>query len=139
MYPSILSFKTINKLKLSFECGILRPQDVGHFACATANFLTHFKISIAVLENVPPDAGSHLFGGADSAITEFGIKRQNYRSGISYNGNCHNGISHNSIFSKSRISYNGNCYKGISYNVIFSKSGISIMETAIMESPIIPY
>jgi hypothetical protein len=134
MYPSMLSFKTINKLKLSFECGILRPQDVGHFACATANFLTHFKISIAVLENVPPDAGSHLFGGADSAITEFGIKRQNYRSGISYNGNCHN-----SIFSKSRISYNGNCYKGISYNVIFSKSGISIMETAIMESPIIPY
>jgi hypothetical protein len=26
------------------------------FACATANFLTHFIISIAVLENVPPDA-----------------------------------------------------------------------------------
>jgi hypothetical protein len=26
------------------------------FACATANFLTHFLISIAVLENVPPDA-----------------------------------------------------------------------------------
>jgi hypothetical protein len=29
------------------------------FACATANFLTHFIISIAVLENVPPDAGLH--------------------------------------------------------------------------------
>jgi hypothetical protein len=27
------------------------------FACATANFLTHFIISIAVLENVPPDPG----------------------------------------------------------------------------------
>jgi hypothetical protein len=27
------------------------------FACANANFLTHFIISIAVLENVPPDAG----------------------------------------------------------------------------------
>jgi hypothetical protein len=27
------------------------------FACATANFLTYFIISIAVLENVPPDAG----------------------------------------------------------------------------------
>jgi hypothetical protein len=27
------------------------------FACATANFSTHFIISIAVLENVPPDAG----------------------------------------------------------------------------------
>jgi hypothetical protein len=25
MYPSILSFETINKLKLSFECGIPRP------------------------------------------------------------------------------------------------------------------
>jgi hypothetical protein len=29
------------------------------FACATANFLTHFIISIAVLENVPPDTGLH--------------------------------------------------------------------------------
>jgi hypothetical protein len=27
------------------------------FACATANVLTHFLISIAVLENVPPDTG----------------------------------------------------------------------------------
>jgi hypothetical protein len=27
------------------------------FACATAIYLTHFLISIAVLENVPPDAG----------------------------------------------------------------------------------
>jgi hypothetical protein len=27
------------------------------FACATANILTHFIISIAVLENVPLDAG----------------------------------------------------------------------------------
>jgi hypothetical protein len=27
------------------------------FACATAKNLTHFIISIAVLENVPPDAG----------------------------------------------------------------------------------
>jgi hypothetical protein len=30
MYPSILSIETINKLKLSFECGIPRPQDAGH-------------------------------------------------------------------------------------------------------------
>jgi uncharacterized membrane protein YagU involved in acid resistance len=29
------------------------------FACATAIFLTHFIISIVVLENVPPDAGIH--------------------------------------------------------------------------------
>jgi hypothetical protein len=27
------------------------------FACATAIFLSHFIISIAVLKNVPPDAG----------------------------------------------------------------------------------
>jgi hypothetical protein len=27
------------------------------FGCATANLLTHFIIAIAVLENVPPDAG----------------------------------------------------------------------------------
>jgi hypothetical protein len=30
VYPLILSFKTINKLKLSLECGIPRPQDAGH-------------------------------------------------------------------------------------------------------------
>jgi hypothetical protein len=30
MYPSILSFETIIKLKLFFEFGIPRPQDVGH-------------------------------------------------------------------------------------------------------------
>jgi hypothetical protein len=30
MYPSILSYETINKLKLFFECGIPRPEDVGH-------------------------------------------------------------------------------------------------------------
>jgi hypothetical protein len=30
MDPSILSFETINKLKLSFEYGIPRPQDIGH-------------------------------------------------------------------------------------------------------------
>jgi hypothetical protein len=55
MYPSILSFETINKLKLFFECGIPRPQDVGHLRLCY--FLTHFIISIALLENVPPDAG----------------------------------------------------------------------------------
>jgi hypothetical protein len=29
MYPSILSFKTNNKLKLCFECGVPMPQDAG--------------------------------------------------------------------------------------------------------------
>jgi hypothetical protein len=57
MYPSMLSFETINKLKLFFECGIPRLQDVGHLCLRYYNFLTHFIISIAVLENVPPDAG----------------------------------------------------------------------------------
>jgi hypothetical protein len=77
MYPSILSFETINKLKLFFECCIPRPQDVGHLCFRrfltlksdpagtgsnlevstdvgyTAIVLTHFIILIAVLENVP--------------------------------------------------------------------------------------
>jgi hypothetical protein len=57
MYPSILSFETINKLKLFFECGIPRPQDVGHLCLRYCMFLAHFIISITVLENVPPDAG----------------------------------------------------------------------------------
>jgi hypothetical protein len=52
MYPSILSFVTINKLKLFFEYGIPRPQNVLRYC----NFLTHFIISIAVM-NVPLDAG----------------------------------------------------------------------------------
>jgi hypothetical protein len=56
MYPLILSLETINKLKLFFECGIPRPQDVGHLRLRYCNFLTHFIISIAVLENVPPDS-----------------------------------------------------------------------------------
>jgi hypothetical protein len=46
-----------------FWCLLRRlPRDPGlkmwvTFACATANFLIHFIISIAVLENMPPDAG----------------------------------------------------------------------------------
>jgi hypothetical protein len=57
MYPSILSFKTINKLKLFFELVFPGLKMWDTFDCATAIFLTHFIISIAVLENVPPDAG----------------------------------------------------------------------------------
>jgi hypothetical protein len=44
MYPSILSFETINKLKLFIECGNPRPQDVGHLRLRYCNFLTHFYI-----------------------------------------------------------------------------------------------
>jgi hypothetical protein len=42
MYPSILSFETINKLKLFFECGIPRPQDVGHLCLRYCNFFNPF-------------------------------------------------------------------------------------------------
>jgi hypothetical protein len=44
-------------LKLFFECGIPRPQDVRHLRLGYCNYLTHIIILIAVLENVPPDAG----------------------------------------------------------------------------------
>jgi hypothetical protein len=58
MYPSILSFETINKLKQFFECGDPVPQDAETPLLGLLQFfLTHFIISIAVLENVPPDAG----------------------------------------------------------------------------------
>jgi hypothetical protein len=78
MYPSILSFETINKLKLVFfleafsdishRLGGITPFGVFSdafsslkmgvtFACITAKILTHFIILIAVLENVPPGAG----------------------------------------------------------------------------------
>jgi hypothetical protein len=53
MYP----FETINKLKLFFECGIPGLKMWDTFACAIAIFLTHFILSIAELENVPPDTG----------------------------------------------------------------------------------
>jgi hypothetical protein len=52
----ILSFETINKLMLFFERGIPRPQDVGRL-CLHFFFLPYLIISIAVLDNVPPDAG----------------------------------------------------------------------------------
>jgi hypothetical protein len=42
MYLLILSFETINKLKLFFECGIPRPQDVGHICLLYCNFLNPF-------------------------------------------------------------------------------------------------
>jgi hypothetical protein len=58
MYPLILSLETINKLKLFFECGIPKPQDVGHLSLRYCNFFNPFyNLNCAVLENVPPDAG----------------------------------------------------------------------------------
>jgi hypothetical protein len=41
MYLSILSFKTINKLKLFFECGIPMPQDAEHLRFNYCKFLTY--------------------------------------------------------------------------------------------------
>jgi hypothetical protein len=53
----ILSFKTINKLKLSFECGIPVPQDAGTSLLLLMQIFNPYIISIAVLENVPPTQG----------------------------------------------------------------------------------
>jgi hypothetical protein len=76
MYPSILSFETINKLKLSFECGIPRPQDAGHLCfqlffyfnvrpgtgvqpqslnrlLATAIFLSNYTVQLQCLQRAP--------------------------------------------------------------------------------------
>jgi hypothetical protein len=43
MYPLILSFETINKLKLFIECGIPRPQDMGHLCLRYCNYLFIYR------------------------------------------------------------------------------------------------
>jgi hypothetical protein len=53
MYVLILSFETINKLKLSFECNIPGPQDAGK-----PSLFNIYLFLIAVLENVPPTQGN---------------------------------------------------------------------------------
>jgi hypothetical protein len=59
-YACILRFYLLKPLK-SLSCSLnavfpgLKMWDT--FSCTTANVLTHFIISIAVLDNVPPDAG----------------------------------------------------------------------------------
>jgi hypothetical protein len=57
MYPSILSFETINKPKLFFERGIPKPQDVGAPSLAQLQKKTSFQNPNAVLENVSLGAG----------------------------------------------------------------------------------
>jgi hypothetical protein len=57
MYPLILSFETINKLKVFLNAVFPRLKMWDTFACASAKKLTLFIISIALLKNVPPDAG----------------------------------------------------------------------------------
>jgi hypothetical protein len=57
MHILILSFKTINKLNLSFESGIPVPQDAGTPSLALLQIFNRYIISIAVLENVPPTQG----------------------------------------------------------------------------------
>jgi hypothetical protein len=56
----VLQYFTQTWRNNSFRCLLRRLPGLkmwDTFACATAYFLTHFIISIAVLENVPPDAG----------------------------------------------------------------------------------
>jgi hypothetical protein len=57
VYLSILSFETFNKLKLSYECGIPRPQDAGIPLLLLVRIFNLYIILIAVLENVPPTQG----------------------------------------------------------------------------------
>jgi hypothetical protein len=54
---SILSFETINKLKLFFKCGIPMPQDAGTPLLLLLQFFYLYIFSIAVLENVPLTQG----------------------------------------------------------------------------------
>jgi hypothetical protein len=53
----MLSFETINKLKLFFECGVPMPQDAGTPSLSLLHIFNLYIISIAVLENVPPTQG----------------------------------------------------------------------------------
>jgi hypothetical protein len=53
MYLLILSFETINELKLFFECGIPMPQDAGAPSLSLLQIFNLYIISITVLENVP--------------------------------------------------------------------------------------
>jgi hypothetical protein len=57
MYLLIISFKTIKKLKLLFECGIPMPQDAGRPWLLLLQIFNLYIISTAVLENVPPTQG----------------------------------------------------------------------------------
>jgi hypothetical protein len=61
MYRSILSFETINKLKLFFECGIPMPQDAGAPSLLLVQSCNLYIISIAICNlncmNVPPTQG----------------------------------------------------------------------------------
>jgi hypothetical protein len=66
MYPSILSFETINKLELFFQCGITRPQDVGrHLSLRYCKFCKPFCIfNCSAWERAPwrrVTEKSHLF------------------------------------------------------------------------------
>jgi hypothetical protein len=57
MYLLILSFETIKKLKLFFECGLPMPQDAGKPLLSLLQIFNPNIISIAELENVPPTQG----------------------------------------------------------------------------------
>jgi hypothetical protein len=52
-----VSFKTINKLKFFFECGISMRQDAGAPLLLLLQMFNLYIISIAVFEKVPPTQG----------------------------------------------------------------------------------
>jgi hypothetical protein len=54
MYLSILSFETINKLKLFFECGIPMPQDAGTLLLLLLPiFSLIYNLNCSALERAP--------------------------------------------------------------------------------------
>jgi hypothetical protein len=54
MFPSILSFETINKLKLFFECGIPRPQELEHHRLRYFNFFNpYYNLNCSAWECAP--------------------------------------------------------------------------------------
>jgi hypothetical protein len=60
MYPFILSFETINKLKLSIECSIPRPQDAGHL---------RFRLFLTLKSD--PEQESNLKVSTDYLLLQF--------------------------------------------------------------------
>jgi hypothetical protein len=59
MYPLVLSFESINKLKLSFECGIPKPQDAGHLC-----FRLYFDFKVRPGTGVQPQSLNRLLATA---------------------------------------------------------------------------
>jgi hypothetical protein len=108
MYPSILSFETINKLKLSFECGIPRSL---HRLLATAIFVSNYTVQLQCLQRVPGHRVTEKchFSTLNVGLAGTGNQTQatclagsvSRRSAIHYNYNS-DPVSHPSIFQNAR-------------------------------------